>query len=224
MLMPAPSVHVDDYETEGHVHYDCSLMVSSPSGYLLVEDAYGRTITLGSSTSFNELAFYPNRRITTSNVFYDRPTSRLTLPDWQPANLFDYRSRFLNLDLTPAIFPRATKERLEKTIYLPNRLANSMDEDAIRWLASEPDLIDYANGICDAVDSELRVLKLNFKCSITTFSDPEEEDDSSLVIEYRIHDKSYEEIIEIWNTISLKVFGGLPDTVLDKITLTMEDE
>jgi hypothetical protein len=217
---------IQGYELVGsQVLYVHGLVFPIQSGSITGTSSKAQTIIVNTSGFSNDLRVYPVPHMGTSHIVYTDQIVQVGTPqEWHSVSLLDRPSRFWNCSIESFIFPLADTSRSWNAIRLPARLADYSDAQAVAWFASESELIDSVSNLCNAVDSELRTRKLRFSNSITTFSDPEEDDDNSLIVEYKIANKHYDEVIKIWNAISLKVLTGLPENVLDKVTLTMEDE
>lgn len=109
------------------------------------------------------------------------------------------------------------------SMQIPHQLAEIADESALNMLSAEDELVSHASQLLQSVLSEFSNLKLSAKCSLTTFTDPENEESSSLVLEAKIRDKPYSEILQIWDQLSMKLLSHLPIEVQKKVSIVLDE-
>jgi len=96
-----------------------------------------------------------------------------------------------------------------------------MDWSAYGILASDPELGYHIGEVFDALMREMPDLGINGECRIGTFSDPESMRGPMLVLECRVKNMPYQELIEIWKRLSLKLFQSTPKEYRKRIAFVM---
>ena len=97
-----------------------------------------------------------------------------------------------------------------------------IDRKAYQILAGDPELFYYTGSAYDAVTREISDLRLTGECGIKTFFDPESTRGPMLVLECRVKDVPYQELISMWKRLSLSLFQYAPKDVRKRIAFTMD--
>jgi len=226
LFMPSPNLDVQVYESiDPQTVYEHGIEGTACSVPSAWTDCQGQFViadtAMGISNGFR--VFLRQHRI----VAFSPNSFTSPFMAWNEWQSKAYSSNVLDpfgsmRKLKPIIF--VLEKRQTSALQLPANLVDSMDTEAFRWFAAQPHLVNDVVDLYGKVLHELKCHGLTYNCRVTVFSDPEEDDDDSIVIDCKIKGKSYKDIIEIWNAISLKLFSNLPSEVSDKIALTMEDE
>ena len=112
---------------------------------------------------------------------------------------------------------------LEMSIQIPFELVQMADAAALTLLSSNPNLIPYATNVHQLALTQFAELGLSATCSLTSFSDPEDEDANTLMFQVRIHGKSYSEILEIWDQLSVRLLSDLPSDIQKSISVVADE-
>jgi hypothetical protein len=106
---------------------------------------------------------------------------------------------------------------------IPHQLVQIADESALNILSTDESLVTHAAQLLQSALSELSRLNLSANMSLTSFADPESEEEESLVLEIRISNKSYADILSIWDGVSAKLLSALPIAIQKKITIVFDE-
>ena len=109
------------------------------------------------------------------------------------------------------------------TVQMPQQLAEIADDSALNLLSSDTKLIPYATSVCQLALRTFSNLGLSAKCSLTSYSDPESEDAQILLMEVRIRDKSYSEILSIWDKLSVILLSDLPADIQKRLSVVVDE-
>jgi hypothetical protein len=107
-------------------------------------------------------------------------------------------------------------------LQISDKIVTLIDDDALRLIAKDKKVFYHTGALCDDVEHELRERGAKYTYKITTFSEPESTGHRMIVIEFMIENRSYSEILKMWNDITRRTFSKLPLDVRKKVALVMD--
>jgi hypothetical protein len=116
--------------------------------------------------------------------------------------------------------PRVDDETF--ALQIPNKILPLIGDGALRLMVTDKKVFYYTGALCDDVEGQLKELGAKYSYKITIFSEPESTRKKILVVEFKIEDKEYDEILKIWNDITERTYSNLPLDVRKRVALVMD--
>jgi hypothetical protein len=151
------------------------------------------------------------------------PPSMTNLADWQSTTqLIGLPEQLYFSHVPSAILGRETD--YGETIYLPHPLEELMDSKALHWLATEPELVSLLADMSLSIQNLFHDRGISATCQITTFADSEAEQASEkLLLEAKIANIPYSEILQLWDEVATRLLSNLPTEIQKKITIVLDE-
>lgn len=106
---------------------------------------------------------------------------------------------------------------------MPTEITQIADNSALNFLSEEVTLVPQVTNLLQNFVTAASRLNLSATCSLTTFVDPESNERGSLVLDVKIRNKTYAEILRIWDDVATQLLSSLPIEIQKQITLVFDE-
>jgi hypothetical protein len=220
--MATPDFPAENYQlVGGQTIYESGVLLPFHFGSMTGISSQQNIVAVNPFGSSNELHPYPTDDSSKANIFYtNQIIQRESIPKFRSTNRLWHDQEFW--DFSSIWQGTWSNVDYEKTIYLPHGLVESMDDEALHWLATRPHLVSVADSLYQASLDLIHDYALSATSKVTTFADMEADVAETLMLEVKIANKTYEEILQLWDEFTIKLLSNLPTEIQKKLTIVLD--